>query len=236
MDEFEWNVLVKKLKDDPEHKANKELAQRIVENESKAVHYYLTAIGMSIMRHIESTIMHRDITAEYYMFLSAPFDEKEERVCWHRVDLYKGINCLLSTYTSNITCRHFCKVANKEKKRRENEGELLEYVDYESLIKCERAPDDEEGSQIHCVRKAYQLLSERDRTVLRCLVIDRMSALDAFLLLSSFINPRPKGGLSSEEVKIAWTNKQRQDALSLLKGRALNHLQKKFDSIKKQFK
>ncbi len=233
---MEWNILVKRLKDDLEYEANKELAQRIVKNETKAVHYYLTIIGAPIMKYIENTIIYRDITAEYYMFLSEPFDKKEEKACWHRIDLYKGINCLLSTYTSNIACRHFCKEANKERKKRISEGELLEYVDYESLIKCEKVSDDEEGSQTYCVRQAYQLLSERDKSVLRCLVIDKMSALDAFPLLASFINPRPKDGLSSEEIKVAWTNKQRQDALSLLKGRALEHLQENFNIIKRQFK
>lgn len=232
----EWNDIKEQLGDDSEYKANRMLARMVVANEPKAVHYYLTDIGMPIMKHIEYSIMHRDITAEYYIFLSSPFDKEEERPLWHRVDLYKGINCLLSSYTSNIACRHFCKLANKERKYRESEGELLEYVDYESLLRCESVPDDEEGCQIQCVREAYKMLSERYRCVLRCLVIDKMSALDAFPILSPFIYPRAKDGLSSEEVKDGWSDKQRQDALSLLKGYALKHLQQNFDSIKGQFK
>ena len=170
------------------------------------------------------------------MFLSFPYDEQTEKPLWHRVDLYKGINCLLSSYTSNIACRHFCKLANKEKRVSEKEGELLEYVDYESLIRCESIFDEEDNSQMKCVRKAYHMLSERYRLVLHCLVIEKMSALDAFPLLESYIHPRPKDGLTSDEVKQSWTNKQRQDALSLLKGYALKHLQDNFESIKKNFK
>ncbi|WP_287679452.1 hypothetical protein [Bacteroides sp.] len=230
---IDWNEFKKCLKNDaPEYIANKELAQMIVRNEPKAVHYYLTEIGIPIMKHIEFSIMHRDITADYYIFLSSPYDKQEEKPLWHRVDLYKGINCLLSSYTSNIACRHFYKLAAKERCISEKECGLLEYVDYESLIKCESISDDEDDSQLLCVRKAFQMLSERYRLVLHYLVIEKMSALDAFPLLDSYIHPRAKNGLTSDEVKQTWTNKQRQDALSLLKGYALKHLQENFESIK----
>ena len=232
---MDWNDLIARLHDDIEYQANKELAKRVVANEPKGVHYYLSMMGTLIMEYIERSIMHRDITAEYYVFLSYPFDKQEDRPLWHRVDLYKGIDCLLSSYTSKITCRYFCKLANKEKKRKENEGELLEYVDYESLLKCEAMPEEGEDLQIQCVRQAYLKLPERYRCVLRYLVIDKMPALDAFPLLSPFVHPRPKGGLTSDEVKASWTVKQRQDALSLLKGYALKHLQKNFDDIKEQY-
>lgn len=232
----DWNDFKKRLNNDTDYIANKELAKMIVSNETKAVHYYLTEIGLPIMKHIEFSIMHRDITAEYYIFLSSPYDNQEEKPLWHRVDLYKGINCLLSSYTSNIACRHFCKLANKEKRISEKEGDLLEYVDYESLIKCESISDEEDNSQMQCVRKAFQMLSERYRLVLHYLVIEKMSALDAFSLLDSYIHPRPKDGLTSDEVKKAWSSKQRQDALSLLKGYALKHLQENFESIKNNLK
>ncbi|MDD6783821.1 MAG: hypothetical protein PUD79_04595 [Prevotellaceae bacterium] len=231
----DWNDFKKRLNNDTDYYANKELAKMVVSNDTKAVFYYLTEIGMPIMKHIEYSIMHRDITAEYYMFLSFPYDKQAEKPLWHRVDLYKGINCLLSTYTSNITCRYFCKLSNKEKRKLEKDGELLEYVDYESLIRCESAFDEEDDMQTKCVRKAYQMLSERYRLVLHYLVIEKMPALDAFPLLEQYIHPRPKDGLTSDEVKQSWTNKQRQDALSLLKGYALKHLQDNFRSIKNEF-
>lgn len=232
----DWNNFKERLNNDTDYIANKELAKMIVSNETKAVHYYLTEIGLPIMKHIEFSIMHRDITAEYYIFLSSPYDNQEEKPLWHRVDLYKGINCLLSSYTSNIACRHFCKLANKEKRISEKEGDLLEYVDYEFLIRCESISNEEDNSQMQCVRKAFQMLSERYRLVLHYLVIEKMSALDAFPLLDSYIHPRPKDGLTSDEVKKAWSSKQRQDALSLLKGYALKHLQENFESIKNNFK
>ena len=228
----DWNEFKKRLKDDKCYAANRELAGMIVKNEAKAVHYYLTDIGMPIMKNIEFKIMHRDITAEYYIFLSSPFDKKIQKPLWHPVELYKGSNCLLSSYTSSITCRHFYKIANKERLLAQKEDGLLEYVDYESLIMCESVTDEEDDIQLQYVHKAYEMLSERYRLVLRYLVIEKMSALDAFPLLSSHIHPRAKDGLTSEEVKQRWTNKQRQDALSLLKGYALERLQENFMLIK----
>lgn len=222
--DMDWHL----IKNDPTYEINRLLAHEVVQNNPEAVNFYLKNIGFPIIRHIESSITHYDITAEYYMFLSYPYDTEQERACWHRVELYKGINCLLSTYTSNISCRHFCKEVNKEKKKKAKEGDLLEFVDYESLLRCEETPDDSDNIQIRCVREAYKMLNERDRMVLQCLIIKNMSALEAFPVLAPFISPRPKEGLTSEEVKMSWTNKQRQDAMSLLKGRALDRLQINF--------
>lgn len=233
---MEWKEIIKQLMHDADYEANRELASLVVMNDAKAVHYYLFEIGTPIMRHIETTIVHRDITSEYYIFLSAPFDSAKGVSCWHKVALYKGEKCRLDSYTSSITCRHFFKVAQKEKKRKESEGDLLEYVDYQSLLKCESAPDDVEDSKTKCMQRSYDMLSDRDKAILRCLVIEKMSALEAYPLLSDFITPRPKGDMTSDEVKASWTNKQRQDALSLLKGRALEHLQKRYNEIKKEFK
>lgn len=230
----EWNEIIGHLDKDDNYAANRELAKMVVDNEPKAVHFYLTDMGLPIMEHIEKAIMHRDVTAEYYMFLSSPFDKEEEIPLWHRVSLYKGLNCKLSSYTSSIACRHFYKVANKERRNSDKESELLDYVDYESLLKCESELEGD-NSQIQCVRKAYQMLSERYRLVLRYLVLEKKSALEAFPLLDSYIHPREKDGLTSDEVKKSWTNKQKQDALALLKGYALKRLQENFESIKNSF-
>ena len=62
--------IIKRLNNDTNYEANRELAQNIVQNNPKAVHYYLTVIGVPIIKHIENTIMHRDIMAEYYIFFA----------------------------------------------------------------------------------------------------------------------------------------------------------------------
>lgn len=234
---MDWNEIITCISSsDKTYDADKQLATLIVQNDAKAVHYYLKDIGTPIMEYIEHVITKENITGEYYIFLSSPFDTEEERPLWHRVELYKGLNSSLSSYTSKITIRHFCYIVNKEKKIQTKSGGILEYVDYESLLKLKNAaPDSEEEPQIKCVRAAFEMLSERYQNVLRCLIIEKMSAIEAFPILSPFIHPRPKDGMSSEQVKSEWTKKQRQDALSLIKGYALTRLQKNFRQLKNKY-
>ena len=232
---MDWKEIIDTLKDDPDLAANKELACLVTQNDTLAVNYYLREIGFPIMEHIEKTITHYDVMSEYYMFLSDPFDKNLGISRWHRVGLYRGINCKLNTYTSNITCRYFCKKVNSERRRNLKEGELLEFVDYESLLKCETAENEDEGIQNKCVRAAYKSLKEREREALRLLIIEKKSALEAFCQLSKYMTPRAKDGLTSEQIKAGWSDKQKQDAISLLKGRALEHLQNKFIEVKNKF-
>lgn len=217
----------------PELAADRDLARRVVANEPRAVHRYLWEIGTPIMKHIERSITHRDISAEYYIFLSAPFDPEAALPGWHPVRLYRGTDCRLSSYTATIACRHFWKIAAKEKKNEKNASPLLDFVDYETLLKCETPEEGSDDTRSEAMRRAFRTLPERYRRVLECLVIEKMPALDAWPLLEGYINPRPKDGLTSREVKQNWTLKQRQDALSLVKGYALKALRHRFDSLKK---
>ncbi len=227
-----WKTISQQLKTDDSYKVNMELAAKIVENQPRSVHYYLTVIGNPIMQHIESHILHRNVTADYYLFLSSPFDNEKEVPLWHKVSLYKGINCRLDSYTSCITCRHFCKVAKQELVHNSKNNEMLEYVDYETLLGYDHTLD-EESEQIQLMRQAFSTLSERDQEVLRCLVIQNMPSIDAYPQLEKFVTPRSKDGMSPDEVKAQWSVKQRQDALALMKGRALIHLQKRLREINK---
>lgn len=228
---IDWKNITLQLHHDSDYRLNLELASEVVANRPHAVHYYLTEMGSPIMRHIENHILHRNVTADYYIFLSSPFDKEAERPHWHKVALYKGDDCRLDSYTSCIACRHFCKVAKREQTHSGREDGLLEYVDYEALLGCERAADGE-SEYVQLMRQSFQALSERDREVLRCLVVDNMPSLEAFPQLERFITPRAKDGMSPEEVKAQWTPKQRQDALALMKGRALKHLHERFEQIK----
>ena len=81
-----WKTISQQLKTDDSYKVNMELAAKIVENQPRSVHYYLTVIGNPIMQHIESHILHRNVTADYYLFLSSPFDNEKEVPLWHKVD------------------------------------------------------------------------------------------------------------------------------------------------------
>lgn len=111
---------------------------------------------------------------------------------------------------------------------------LLEFMDYESLIKCDTGEEEFENTTSIAMRQAFLKLNDRDRLILKYLVIEKISALDAFELLDDYINPRPKFNMTSSEVKASLSVKQKQDAISLLKGRALLKLQELYTEQLKQ--
>jgi len=113
-----------------------------------------------------------------------------------------------------------------------SEEELLDYRDYESLLKCDQS--EEEGDNITHTRmkRAFSKLKERDQKVLQYLVIDKKAGIDAYPLLEEYIHPQSKDGMTGDEVKKAWTTKQKQDAVSLMKGRALQYLLVKYNEEK----
>lgn len=226
--------LTELLQIEKDYRANYELAQRVVANNVHAINYYIGVLSLPIINHIERTIIHRDILSEYYEFLSNPYNVESGLSEWRKVSLYKGKTCRLDSYTSLITTRHFCKIATKERQESQSKSDLIEYVDYQSLLSC--ASDDDEssyevGSKLWKVRKAYRELCQRDQLALLCLTIEKMPALEAWTKLDPYIQPRPTQGMTSEEVKQTWSNKQKQDALSLIKGRAIQHFIRIFNQL-----
>jgi len=226
-----FNKLISLLKNDANLLANKEVARRVVKNDPPVVNYYLGPMNEGLVLKLNS-IMARDTYADLFLFLGKPFDESTGKPLWHKIALYDARDCSLKSYTSRIACRHFYKIANKEKKVRERERELLDYRDYESLLKCDQPEEDGDNITHIRMKRAFRKLKERDQKALQYLVIDKMHGLDAYPLLEEYIHPKPKDGMTSEEVKKAWTSKQKQDAVSLMKGRALEYLLEKYNEEK----
>ncbi len=217
--------LIKLLPEDIEMKANLELARRVCANESRTVDYYISTLCKSNIDFIAKSIVHRYVMSEYYMFLCNPISE-ENVPQWKKVRGYKAANdCTLKTYTSTIACRHFAKIAKKEKEEEMRKDELLEFMDYEALLVCDKVDDDSDSPTRAVMRKAYSQLLDRDKMVLKLLIIEKKNSLEAFELLKDNIHPRAKDGMTSDEVKANMNVKQKQDAVSLLKGRALERLQ-----------
>lgn len=220
-----WKQLQKLLSDDIDYSANIELARRVVNNYEKAVNYYLGPISSKIVNRI-NCIMGENSFTEYYLFLSHPQVETTEgvRPGWHKVSLYDAQDCSLLSYTSTITSRHFYKLANKMQQIKNNESGLLEYKDYEALLVCDQEERGDESVDKKCMKRAFARLNKRERRVLKYLVIDKMPSIEAYPLISDMIHPIAKDGMTSEQVKGNWNIKQRQTSMSLLKGRALEHL------------
>lgn len=228
---IDFKSLVLLLANDENCVYNLEFMRRIVANSPPYVEYYLGDFSKEIVRYIQDRIVHRDILTDFYRFLSAPMGG-DGRPTWHKVSLYKGRNrCTLWTYTSDITVRHFVKVAKQERKRAPKESPLLDYVDYQTLLEYDQDSEEDSNEKAKMkkrIRAAFRSLEERDRQVITSLVINKGEKNRhwsiSFKELEGYIHPKPVDGKSSDEVKASWTNKQKQDAMSLLKGRALSNL------------
>lgn len=228
LSKMSWKELKKMLSNDPDYIANREVARRIVENYQAVVDYFLGSMSKGIVDGLNK-MLRRNTYSEYYFFISHPFNEEIKKPSWHRINLYDARNCNLISYSSIISHRHFSKIAKKEKKRRNSEKELIEYRDYESLLMCDQPEEDGDNITHIRMKRAFGKLKERDQKVLQYLVIDKKAGLDAYPLLEEYIHPQPKNDMTSEEVKKSWTSKQKQDAVSLMKGRALQYLLVKYN-------
>ena len=219
-----WQELKKRLLNDTKNEANKELARRIINNYEAVVNYFIGVMSKKLVQKINN-VMGRDTYAEYYEFISEPFNVECQAAEWHRISLYRG-ECKLMTWTSQISCRHFYKIAAKEKKERNNKEELLEYKDYESLLSCDQPENQEDNKNIRWMKKAFQQLPERDQLLLQYLIIEKLPSIEVYEKIEHLIHPIPKNGMTSDEVKASWTPKRKQDAISLMKGYALDKLLK----------
>lgn len=229
--EVSWQDLKKFLANDPDYLANLEVARRVVNNYHAVVDYFIGTMSKGTIESL-GRMMGREMSAEYYQFISHPFDEKTQKPVWHRIDLYDARDCNLISYSSRISHRHFSKIAKKEKMKANSEEELLDYRDYESLLMCDQ-PEEEGDNITHTrMKRAFGKLKERDQKVLQYLVIDKKAGIDAYPLLEEYIHPQSKNGMTGDEVKKAWTTKQKQDAVSLMKGRALHYLLVKYNEEK----
>lgn len=231
LSKMSWKELKKMLSNDPDYIANREVARRIVENYQAVVDYFLGPMSKGIVDSLNK-MLGRDTLSEYYVFISHPYNEETQKPGWHKIDLYDARDCNLISYSSRISHRHFSKIAKNEKMKANSEEELLDYRDYESLLQCDQPEEDGDNITHIRMKRAFRKLKERDQKALQYLVIDKMHGLDAYPLLEEYIHPKPKDGMTSEEVKKVWTSKQKQDAVSLMKGRALDYLLEKYNEEK----
>ena len=83
-----WDELKQRLTDDPEYKANIELARRVVNNYEVVVNYYLGPMCTKIVERINK-IMGENSYTDYYLFLSYPIVDTDNgpKPEWHRVSL-----------------------------------------------------------------------------------------------------------------------------------------------------
>lgn len=233
-------------------------AKLIVANHLGAINYFMSDYSIQLLRYIVINILHlktnfeygepaNAIAGDYYIFIAAPFDELKDNIPqWHKIDLYKGENnARLYSYVSYIAKNHFIRNKKKYEDREKDSLELLEFIDYDTLLGYDYAYDeiDKDVSEtLQMVRKAFLNLKDRDQIVLQCLVINKMHWSEAFDKLRIYLNPKGPNNewinWSSEEKQKAidkyWNSKQKQDAMAGLKKRAITYITSQLKKIKEQ--
>lgn len=223
-------------------------AKLIVANHPEAISYFMGDYSIQLLRYVVKNILHLKsnyeygepanvIAGDYYIFIAAPFNELKGSIPqWHKIDLYKGENdARLYSYVSYITKNHFIKNKKKYEDREKDSLELLEFIDYETLLGYDYADDgvDVDASEtLQMLHKAFLSLKERDQIVLQYLVMDKMHWSEAFDELRIYLDPKGPNNewinWSSEEKQKAidkyWNSKQKQDAMAGLKKRAIAYI------------
>ena len=171
------------------------------------LHYYFFKVKCSsFLKYIAENILNLDspesILGEFYEFLS--------RNNWHVLRCYKKIgNASLSTYLSRCTLYYFLK----EKKKNE-EANLYSLENKEILEQLNYLTTNEEDKMDTRVWRAFAKLCERDRKVIRRLIIEGRTTTE----IADEIWPYVQG---KEKDWRKLPTKRVQDTISMMKRRAL---------------
>ena len=216
------------LSDDIE--ANLKFAKAVREGDSIHQFYFFGEYSKPILKWIIINALYtsysdereREISGKYYEFVAGPF--KDSTPQWYQLTCYKGINNeKLHSWLKRNGCQFFRKEKIREDKKEQKMSGLLEYVDYSTLINQEDFDDtfdkEELKERIKKLYSAVELLNEKDKKVIELLFFEETEWNIAWNSLSKYINPR-----LGKEVMQSWSSKRKQDALALLKARALKHL------------
>lgn len=228
--------------------ADLEIARRVVGNDSLVVTFFLKEFSSKFLDYIGKNIMCRPpvmvngvycysptVIAEYYEFIGAVF--RDGKPTWHKLELYKGTvsnqrPARLYSYVSTISMRYFVKLKKKEDKEKkhtdcsfcviENIGPdiLNKYSGFDEIELGEVCDTDTE------IGWAWKHLPEKDRVVLKYLVMEERNSLDVFDELIQYVD--------SKIPPSCYTRTQRQNAMSLLKQRAKKHLRKLIEEYRRK--
>lgn len=229
--------------------ADLEIAKRITMNDKIAVEYFLKDLSTPFLEYIGKNIIGAEgvyvhgvlryslsISGEYYEFMGAKFVNQQPT--WHKISLYRGMNlhdgkeARLYTYADAIATRHFIALKKKEEKNKEKSLDemlesddvsiLREYNGFDEII----LEDEMDSGKSRELRLAWEKLPMRDRLILQYLVIDELESLDVFDEMIQYVKTSKETGLYSRKMK--------QDAMSLMKQRAIAHLRKLIVELRKK--
>lgn len=203
----------------------------------EARNYFLKDFSLPILLYISTNLYHQtsweEIFGEYYEFISK--ENKESHTPYYKVTLYsKQKDTTLRKYITVITTRYFVDEKIKEDKLNGNmisidsastycenkSGNTVIENPWFNLLIGNKGDDESNDIKPETYQKIDYVLSklpERETKAIELMVMDDLSALEAFEELEPYLQRNAKTPTST------WTKKQKQDAMSLLKGRALKH-------------
>lgn len=225
-----WNLLPTNVE------ANLKFARGVIEGDSMHQYYFFGEYSQSILSWI---IVHtfyksyrsnteREITGQYYEFVAGPF--KNDIPQWAQLKWYKGINNeKLNSWLKRNGCQWFRKDKIKKDKESDKLAELLDFKDYSVLndVEDNSSLSDEQLIKEQRIRTAWGLLNSKDQEILTLIVIKELHWSESWEALNKHINPR-----SGRDSIQTWTPKRKQDALALLKERAIKHLGVRYKLLK----
>lgn len=184
--------------------------------EERAHRYFFEVKCRSFLQYIALSIFGsndtRELIGDFYQFLSQDN--------WHVLRLYKKRNgASLGSYLSRCAVHHFIAIKKREQA---NLGLPLEHPD---IVKELSQFTQEEETEQPPVWEAFSKLNERDQLILRHIVIEGKSALEA----ADTIWPHVK---SSNKDWRTIPPKRVQDTISMLKKRALLALSLELKTLK----
>lgn len=215
--------------------ANLKFAKGIIEGDSLHQFYFFGEYSKPILSWIIVHALYkpytpnteREITGKYYEFVAGPFKDLIPQ--WSQLRWYKGINDeKLHSWLKRNGCQWFRKDNKREEKEWNKLSELLEFKDYGSLKDVE-SDDNLSDEQVEIearLRAAWGVLNTKDQEVLTIMVIKELHWSKAWEALNKYINPR--GG---REIMLTWKPKRKQDALALLKDRAIKHFVARYNIL-----
>lgn len=225
-----WNLLPTNVE------ANLKFAKEVAAGDSMHQYYFFGEYSKPILSWIivhalyksYTTNAERAITGQYYEFVAGPFKECIPQ--WAQLKWYKGINNeKLHSWLKRNGCQWFRKDKNKEEKEWGKLSELLEFKDYGALNDVEDNDylSDEQLVKEQRLQTAWGMLSDKDQEVLTLMVIKELHWSESWEALNKHIHPR-----AGREVMLTWTPKRKQDAMALLKERAIEHLEARYKILK----
>lgn len=222
-----WSLLPKNVE------ANLKFAKEVAAGDTMHQYYFFGEYSEPILSWIIVHALYksytpnaeREITGQYYEFVAGPF--KDHTPQWSQLKWYKGINNeKLHSWLKRNGCQWFRRDKIKEEKEL---GKLSEFKDCCALndVEDDNYLSDEQLIKEQKLQAAWGMLNDKDQEVLTLMVIKELHWSESWEALNKYINPR-----EGREVMLTWTLKRKQDALSLLKGRAIEHLEARYNLLK----